>query len=101
MTDSKICGILKGLSCVPDVTTLSCGQCGQDRNLEPDSYFLILASDGVWDVFSSEAAARFVASRLGHFRLTPEGAAQALACEARKKGSKDDITAVVITFEVK
>lgn len=87
--------------------------------------FIILACDGVWDVFSNEAAAAFVANawnglKGGRVNLAASQASstsmaqsggrqwnaneaaahvsELLADEALAKGSKDNITAIVLAF---
>jgi protein phosphatase 2C len=68
---------------------------------------LIVASDGLWDVFSNEAACTFVMDRYRERRAdsdsaTPkfrikalEAIAKALVEEAYRKGSMDNITAML------
>ena len=53
---------------------------------------LILACDGVWDVFDDVAAAAIVAA------APPATAAEALVRAALAKGSTDNITAVVVSW---
>ncbi|CAN6451033.1 unnamed protein product [Victoria cruziana] len=62
-----------------------------DSSLE----FLILASDGLWDVVSNEEAVSMVKSV-----DDPEGAAKRLMQEAYQRGSADNITCVVVRFLV-
>lgn len=64
-----------------------------ERVLQPEDEFLILASDGLWDVMSNEDACRLI-------RDIPDDAkaAQRLADEAIKKGSYDNISVVVVRF---
>ena len=54
---------------------------------------LILACDGVWDVFSEEAATEIVLCWPGD----PQGAADALADAALAAGSRDNISVIVVT----
>uniref|UniRef100_A0A0D6QVG3 protein-serine/threonine phosphatase n=1 Tax=Araucaria cunninghamii TaxID=56994 RepID=A0A0D6QVG3_ARACU len=55
--------------------------------------FLILASDGLWDVVSNEEAVAMV-----QFIDDPEYAAKKLTEAAYRKGSADNITCVVVRF---
>lgn len=59
------------------------------------SSFLLLATDGLWDVFSSGEATRFAAHELWSRGRKPAQAGEALAREARRRGSLDDITVLV------
>jgi len=61
------------------------------RVLQPGDEFIILASDGIWDVLSNEAAVK-CAGKFGDSRKM----SKALVEEAMRKGSNDNITALVI-----
>jgi serine/threonine protein phosphatase PrpC len=67
-----------------------------------DSAFVILASDGLWDVMSSQSAVDFVASYCArHQSVEPthsEIIARLLVEEAYSLGSSDNITASVLFF---
>ena len=56
--------------------------------------FLVLATDGLWDVMGGAEVARFLQEKefLDDFTLAPE----ALASRALKKGSHDNVTVVVV-----
>lgn len=60
-----------------------------DKTLE----FLILASDGLWDVVSNEEAVAMVRPI-----PDPEQAAEKLLLEAFQRGSSDNITVVIVRF---
>jgi serine/threonine protein phosphatase PrpC len=60
--------------------------------------FAILASDGVWDSIEAEIAAKIVRKALFEDNMSPAEAAKALVEKAVSKGSRDDVTAVVIRF---
>jgi serine/threonine protein phosphatase PrpC len=74
-------------------------------DLQPNDKFIIMASDGLWDVMSSEEAASFVLE-YEQGRKDKSQVAKALVKEAKKKWAKleefeddpycDDITAIVI-----
>ena len=65
----------------------------RDLKLKPPS-FLILASDGLWDAFTNEEAARFVRWRLNE----PHLGARSLAQQAYKRGSVDNITVLIVNL---
>lgn len=58
--------------------------------------FIILASDGVWDVLKSEIAVAFIRDQ--HLNDEDFGA-KALANEAIRAGSKDNITVLIVVFK--
>jgi len=60
--------------------------------------YCILATDGVFDVMDSYEASRIV-SRALTTKISQKVAAEILCQHAKKLGSKDDITAIVIRFE--
>lgn len=64
-----------------------------DETLGMDDEFLILASDGVWDVLSNQEAVDIA-------RDIPdaEAAAKKLTTEAFNRGSNDNITVVIVRF---
>jgi protein phosphatase 1L len=75
----------------PSVTV----RCGIDENaIRKQSAFLILASDGVWDVFSNEAACEIVSKVLKSDAQNAVAAATKLVEEAAKY-STDDLTVTV------
>ena len=61
--------------------------------------FLILACDGVWDVMSSQQAIDTVRGNLFRNNEDAELASKALAEEAFRKGSTDNISVVVVNFK--
>ena len=72
----------------PDVRTF--------RMSEHKPLFMILATDGLWDVFSNADAVRFVHN---HLNETDYGA-KSLANEAFAKGSLDNVSVIVVNFSV-
>lgn len=58
--------------------------------------FLIVACDGVWDVFKDEEAADFIRTGLKSKAFTEQEAANKLVEAAVEKGSQDNITALVV-----
>ena len=58
---------------------------------------LILACDGVWDVMSDQEAADMMMTRMKEKGGKPDdGAAEYLVKTAIKRGSADNITAIVV-----
>lgn len=62
--------------------------------------FIILASDGLWDVFKNDEAAELVRNALRSFNGSATKAAQALANSALARKSKDNISVCVVTLLV-
>lgn len=70
----------------------------------PEDQLLILASDGLWDVFSNqdactvawEAFHKAMAANAGAAKVAVKAAARALAKSAMDKGSRDNITVVIV-----
>lgn len=60
----------------------------------PDTELLILASDGLWKVMSNQEAVE-LAMRI----KDPQAAAKQLAYEAVSRGSRDDISCIVLRFK--
>jgi len=60
--------------------------------------FLIIACDGVWDVFEHQEAVNFVQKSLLENNRDPQIVAKLLAQAALDKGSRDNITALVLLF---
>ena len=73
-----------GVIALPDCTTVALG--GDDR-------YVLLASDGVWDVLSLEAAHALV---LRHEAETLQEVAQRLVQTAVQRGSRDNVSAMLV-----
>ncbi|KAL5787706.1 hypothetical protein ACOSP7_004655 [Xanthoceras sorbifolium] len=67
----------------------------QSADIDADTDFLILASDGLWKVMSNEEAVD-IARKIKE----PQRAAKQLVAEALNKDSKDDISCIVVRFKV-
>ncbi|KAJ7524289.1 hypothetical protein O6H91_18G085600 [Diphasiastrum complanatum] len=65
----------------------------QEEVIKEDVEFLILASDGLWDVITNKDAVTLVRTI-----PDPESAARRLSDEASRKGSADNITTIVVRF---
>lgn len=74
-----------------------------ERGSSDQQELLLMACDGVWDVFSSKDAGEFLVSRLEVPLEEVTGEALAIACDALvgeclRRGSTDNITAVAISI---
>lgn len=76
------------ITATPEIVTMDLGG-------EPLK-FMIIASDGLWDVISNEEAAEFVENYLSKDNLF---GARHMIEAALKKGSMDNITVMIIVFE--
>jgi len=65
----------------------------QEEVVDGSLEFLILASDGLWDVVSNDEAVAMVKPI-----EDPEQAAKRLLQEASQRGSADNITVVIVRF---
>ena len=61
--NTDISAKLPGLTADPDVTSLA---------LTKEDEFIVLACDGIWDVFSSQGAVDFVRASMRRNRLSPD-----------------------------
>lgn len=67
-----------------------------ETSLCSDCSFLLLACDGVWDVFTDDEAVSFVTRALA--TKAEADVAGALLREALDRGSTDNITVVIVFF---
>mmetsp|Transcript_14569 Transcript_14569/g.25418 ORF Transcript_14569/g.25418 Transcript_14569/m.25418 type:complete len:297 (-) Transcript_14569:908-1798(-) len=67
----------------------------RDEQLSKDDEFLLLASDGLWDVVSNQDAVSLVRNI-----ADPEAAAKKLTDEAYNRGSNDNISVIVVRFRL-
>ena len=84
-----------------------------EQPITDDDEFVILASDGLWDVFSPEQADQFIKNWLKEHRLVtsrsdddddenePANLSEALVREALRLDSKDNVTVIVIFLKQK
>lgn len=80
---------------VPEITT---------RTIEPSDEFIIVASDGLWDVFTTQSAVDFVRAQFVELRHNDHTiraddvarTARKLIKQAQRKGSRDNITVQII-----
>ena len=66
-----------------------------EKDLTDDDMYLVLASDGLWDVMTNEDCATFILSRSRNFK----DVARALCYEAMLLGSADNVTVLVIDLK--
>jgi serine/threonine protein phosphatase PrpC len=76
------------ITCEPDIKIWT---------ISDKTEFLVLACDGLWDVLSNATVANFVRKKLLKGK-TPQKVCANLVKYAYTKGSKDNISAVVISF---
>ncbi|PIN23266.1 Serine/threonine protein phosphatase [Handroanthus impetiginosus] len=65
--------------------------------LTEEDEFLILGCDGIWDVISNQDAVRLVRRELRHHN-DPQHCAKELINEALQRGTRDNVTAIVVCF---
>lgn len=81
----------KGLIATPEI---------EHRKIVAADQFLILACDGIWDVFTSQEAVDLVAQSLAEDRENVQAAAQRLCQDAiRERRSSDNCSAIVVVFD--
>lgn len=66
-----------------------------EKNIEPEDEYLVLASDGLWDVMENEYVAKMVLSGSKQFLQI----AKTLCTEAIILGSQDNVTALVVDIK--
>jgi hypothetical protein len=77
---------LRGISATPVVTA---------HTLDDDDEFLLLACDGLWDVFSAQSAVDF-ARRMLVQEQKPAVVCEGLVAEALKRGSTDNVSVLLV-----
>ena len=77
------------LSAIPDVST---------RALEPSDEFLLLACDGVWDVFSDEVAVKHVQAGLRESHGNPHAAGEYLVDKVLRSARCTDNVSVIVVL---
>jgi len=77
------------LICTPDILR---------RVVAPEDEFIVIASDGVWDVMTSEQACLFVRRFLALNNGDVDAAAKALVKKALVSGTVDNVSAVVVAL---
>jgi len=82
----------KGVICEPEITVRKLS--AADDELEDVA--LVLGSDGIWDVLTNEQVGSLVLQYLENFDGSCESAASSIVQEAMRRGSQDDITALVV-----
>jgi len=65
--------------------------------LSPEDGFLLMACDGLWDKYSYSEAVTLVA-KLRMQGLSPTQISQTIAADAIERGSKDNVTALIVFF---
>lgn len=94
----RVQGILATSRAIGDVSLqplISCEPEIIEKELNNDDEYLVLASDGIWDVLSNEQVAKFVYKKGQEFA----NVGKELCKEALLSGSQDNITALVIDLK--
>ena len=80
----------------PDILSF---KLSSEPHLRPE--FAVLATDGLWDIFSNEEAVAFIRRHLISFGGSKSEvvAAKTLAKEAYSKGSTDNVTVLIVNFK--
>ena len=68
-----------------------------DREVGEGEEFMLLASDGLWEVFTSQGAIDFSREHL-RTHNDPQGCSEALVEEALRRGTTDNVSVVVLCF---
>lgn len=92
----RVQGILAVSRAIGDVSLqpfVSCEPEILEKDISADDTFLVLASDGVWDVMNNEAVAKFITVQSTNDFIN---LAKGLCNEALLLGSTDNVTALVI-----
>ena len=76
---------------------VSCEPHVSETELCAEDDFVILACDGLWDVFSYQAAVNFVRTDLKN-GCDVQGCAERLTHRAIKRGSMDNVSTIVVKF---
>lgn len=67
----------------------------EEKRITDDDMYVVLASDGLWDVMTNEDCASFILSRARNFK----DLARALCYEAMLLGSADNVTVLIIDLK--
>lgn len=70
-----------------------------NEEITPLSEFAIVATDGLWDVMSPQAAVNFIRSKL-YQKIDLQQATKDLVVEALESGSIDNVTVLVMAFNI-
>ncbi|CAM9644716.1 unnamed protein product, partial [Scytosiphon promiscuus] len=88
-------GMLPALIATPELRSERSSSFGNEAQME----FVVLATDGLWDVVEDQEAVNFVRLHLAETRGDLSGAANGLTKLALDHGSVDNISAVLVWFE--
>ena len=78
------------VTCEPEVSR---------RRLTPDCRFLVVASDGLWNKVSCQEAVDVVVSAAAAETTSSVGSCKELVALARNRGSRDDITVMLVDLQ--
>ncbi len=69
-----------------------------EENCPSSQYFLLMATDGIWDTFSNQEACAIVSKAL-KYNNNPVKAAKRLVDEAAKRGQEDDMSCCIVLWD--
>ena len=87
------CTLKPYITAAPEIAEVELGTIGEDE-------FVIVASDGLWDVFNNQEAVDFVTKAMKKEKNW-ESAAKAITAKAQSKGSGDNTTVVIVSLDLR
>ncbi|GMF65481.1 unnamed protein product [Phytophthora lilii] len=73
--------------------------CVRVQRRDPADEFLVLCCDGIYDVMSNDQLRKFIRSKLKNGVKNPKDIAEMLVDECLAKGSRDNMSAVIVLFD--
>ncbi|KAG6965936.1 hypothetical protein JG687_00005130 [Phytophthora cactorum] len=73
--------------------------CVRVQRRDPADEFLVLCCDGIYDVMSNDQLRKFIRSKLKNGVKNPKDISEMLLDECLAKGSRDNMSAVIVLFE--
>jgi len=70
-----------------------------ETNIEESDNFLLIACDGLWDVFDNQEIVDLTHKYMETFSFNMEEVPKLLVKDAVSRGSRDDITVIIVLFK--
>jgi len=83
----------RAVSCTPDIKRV------QFKKKDKKYKFMVLASDGIWDVFTNDEVGEFVEIGLDHEEFLEKIADSLVKVAITKYGSSDNCTVIIVLFK--